>query len=77
MIDKVIVTMIYSAREFDMELPANTKIEQIKPAIVAALRRKGIHLPETFQLAGSRRPLEESATLLESGIWDGSYLEII
>ncbi|EOS35202.1 hypothetical protein C808_04981 [Lachnospiraceae bacterium M18-1] len=77
MTDKVIVTMIYSDREFDMELPANTKIEQIKPAIAAALRCKGIHLPETFQLAGSRRLLEESATLLENGIWDGSYLKII
>lgn len=77
MLDKVIVTVIYSDQEFDMELPANAKIEQIKPAIAEALRRKGVYLPETFQLVGSGRPLEEAGTLFENGIWDGSYLKII
>lgn len=77
MINKIIVTCVYSNQEFDMELPANTELEQIKPAIAEALSQKGIYLSAPFRLVSNGHPLKETDTLFRSGVWDGSYLDVI
>ena len=76
MVDNVIVTVICNSRDFDMELPANVKIAQLKPVISEALKRKGLRLNENFNLIGNENLLKDSDTLFETGVWDGSYLRI-
>ena len=77
MVDKVIVTLICGGREFDMEIPANAKVEQIKPAISEALSRKGIRLEEPFNLISNGYTLKDPDTLYEAGVWDGSYVKAV
>lgn len=76
-VGKVIVTLVCRGREHDVELPADVKLGQLKPYIALALERKGLHPPESFRLSGNGRELCEEETLLEAGIWDGSYLEVL
>lgn len=77
MLDKVLITLVCRDREFDMELPATTELGQIKPAIAEALQQKGVYLSATFQLVSNGYSLKETDTLFQSGIWDGSYLNIL
>lgn len=76
-VGKVIVTLVCRGREYDVELPADVKLGRLKPCIALALEHKGLHPPEGFRLSGNGRGLEEEETLLEAGIWDGSYLEVL
>ena len=76
MADTVIVTVICNTRDFDMELPANIKIAQLKPILAEALMRKGLRLNEKFNLINNGNLLKDSDTLFETGVWDGSYLRI-
>lgn len=76
MVDCVIVTVVYKSHKFDMEIPANTPIETIKPNLIAALQSKGISPGGSFSLTCNGRALRPEDTLLQSGVWDGSYLEL-
>ena len=42
-IENVIVMLTCEGNDFDMELPANVKISQLKPMLKDALTKKGIH----------------------------------
>lgn len=77
MIENVIVTLRCLEREFDVELPAGVKIGKLKPAIFEAMRRRGICLENGFLLESNGYSLKETDTLLEAGVWDGSYLNIL
>ena len=77
MIENVIVTLICSKREYDMELPANVKIVHLRPLICEAMLQKGIVIPEGFSLSSNGSLLDDSDTLIELGIWDGSYISIV
>lgn len=77
MVDKVVVTLTYGNREFDMEFPAKAPVEQIKPLLIQALQYKGVLLAEPFHLVCNGYVLKNSDTFLESGVWDGCYLELI
>ena len=76
MVDHVIVTVIYKTSKFDMEIPANTSIEKIIPNLIAAFQSKGISIKEPVALACNGRVLKPIDTLLQSGVWDGCYLEL-
>lgn len=76
MVDHVIVTVMYKACKFDMEIPANTPIEKIMPNLFSALQSKGISIKKSLDLAYSGRTLKPTDTLLQSGVWDGCYLEL-
>lgn len=77
MIDKVIVTLTYGNREFDMEFPAKVPVEQIKPLLIRALQYKGVLLSEPFHLVCNGSALKNSDTFLERGVWDGCYLGLV
>lgn len=77
MIDNVVVTLTYGNREFDMEFPAKTSVEKLKPLIIQALQYKGVLLAEPFHLVCNGYVLKPSDTFLECGVWDGCYLELI
>ena len=77
MIENVLVTLRCQGREFDMELSANIEAGQLKPAVSEAMRRKGICLDRGFIFESNGHPLKETDTLLEAGVWDGSYLSIL
>ena len=76
MIDNVLVTLINNGREFDIELPANVKVELLKPVLVEALSRKGSRPGSNFNLSSNGNILKDSDTLFSAGVWDGSYLTI-
>lgn len=76
MVETVIVTVICDSREFDMELPANVKLAQLKPVLSEGLKRKGVMLSDDFQFIVNETNLRESDTLLKAGVWDGSYITI-
>lgn len=76
MVDHVIVTVIYKTRKFDIEIPANTLIEKIIPSLISALQSKGISVNKPLDLVCNGRTLKPTDTLLQSGVWDGCYLEI-
>ncbi len=76
MVDHVIVTVVYKTCRFDMELPANTPIEKIKPNLISALQWKGVSLNKSLDLTCGGRVLKPADTLLQSGVWDGCYLEL-
>ncbi|MBR5509743.1 MAG: EsaB/YukD family protein [Lachnospiraceae bacterium] len=77
MVDKVIVSLVCEEQVFDMEIPADVKVERLLPVIAEAVKMKGIQLEETSRLIGNGRMLEDADTLLEAGIWDGSYLKVV
>ena len=77
MIDNVIVTMKYRDSDFDMELPANIKVSQLKPAISEALAKKGISVSANIRLISNGGYLNDADTLFNAGIWDGSNLEAV
>lgn len=77
MVDKVIVTLVCQGMEFDMEFPAKVTLGQLKPVIALALESRGLHLPDAFRLRSGEEQLKETDTLLEAGVWDGSYLEAV
>ena len=76
-IENVIVMLTCEGNDFDMELPANVKISQLKPMLKDALTKKGIHLSEAFDFTSTGGYLNDSDTLLDAGIWDGRNLTII
>jgi len=76
-IDNVIITLTCEGNDFDMELPANVKISQLKPLLQDALRKKGINISNTFDLTGTDGYLSDSDTLFNAGIWDGRNLTIV
>lgn len=76
MVDHVIVTVIYKSHKFDMEIPANTSIEKIMPNLTAALQLKGVSLCGSLILTCNGQTLKPTDTLLQSGVWDGCYLEL-
>lgn len=76
MIDKVIVTVAYRNRQFDMEFPANVPLRKIKPALSLALQTKGFVMDRTFDLIWNGQLLKSTDTLLQSGVWDGCCLEL-
>lgn len=76
MVDHIIVTVMYKSRQFDMEIPANTLIEKIMPNLIAALQSKGVPLYGSFVLTCNGQTLKPTDTLLQSGVWDGCYLEL-
>ncbi len=77
MVDNVVVTLRYGKHEFDMEFPAEIPIGQIRPLLIRALQQKGVLIAEPFNLFCSDHILNDSETFLGSGVWDGSYLELI
>ncbi len=76
MIKNVLVTLRCLEREFDMELSADIEVRQLKQAVSEAMRYKGICLDDDFIFESNGHPLKETDTLLEAGVWDGSYLNI-
>lgn len=77
MIENVLVTLRCLEREFDMELPADMETWKLKQAVSEAMRYKGICLDDGFMFESNGHPLKETDTLLEAGVWDGSYLNIL
>lgn len=77
MVDKVIVTLVCQGMEFDMEFPAKAELGQLKPVIALALESRRLYLPEAFRIRSRGEQLKETDTLLEAGVWDGSYLEAV
>lgn len=77
MVDKVIVTLVCQDMEFDMEFPAKVQLGHLKPIIALALESRGLYLSDSFQLRSRGGQLKETDTLLEAGVWDGSYLEVV
>lgn len=77
MVDNLIVTLLCQDMEFDMEFPAKVQLGQLKPVIALALESKGLHLPDDFRIRSGGELLRETDTLLEAGVWDGSYLEAV
>ncbi len=77
MIQTVIITLAYREQEFDMELPAHTAVSQLKTVLAKALTYRGLHLPADFGLEEKGVLLKDTDTLYESGIWDGSCLNIV
>ena len=76
MVDHVIVTVMYKSREFDMEIPANITIEKIMPNLVAAFQAKGTSTYGSLFMTCNGQTLKPTDTLLQSGVWDGCYLEL-
>jgi uncharacterized ubiquitin-like protein YukD len=76
MVDNVIVTVVCNSREYDMELPANIKVEQLKPVVFEALKRKGLTLSGDIVLKNNGSLLKDSDTLFNAGVWDGSYITV-
>lgn len=77
MVGKVIVTLVCQDMEFDMEFPAKVQMGHLKPVIALALESRGLHLSNAFQIRSRGEQLKETDTLLEAGVWDGSYLEVV
>lgn len=77
MIDRVIVTAIYRKQKFDMELPANVSVEKLTPSLLLALQTKGFFPTSSINLLSNGKVLRAKDTLLQSGVWDGSYLELL
>lgn len=77
MVKKVIVTLVCQDREYDVEFPADVQLEQMRKSVALALECKGLHLPEGFRFWSNGKQLDETDTLLEAGVWDGSYLEVV
>lgn len=76
MVKYVILTVIYRKQQFDMELPADVPIKRLLPSLITALQSKGFIVPASVELLGNGRRLDASETLLDAGVWDGSYLEL-
>ena len=76
MVSKVIVTVLYERNEFDMEFPANVNIKRLRPLIIKAFLYKGWYLKEEFKVLNNSSVLKDSDTLLDAGIWDGSYIVV-
>lgn len=81
---RIIVTLTNQSRHFcyDVELPLNIKIRQLKEQIEEAIR---VFDPNVFEgmpqytLYGNRigRNLVDDETLEEAGVWNGDYLMIL
>lgn len=77
MVDKVIVTLTCKNHAFDIEFPADIAVEQIRPLLIQALQYKGIFVTEPFNLVCNGHTLKNSDTFLKSGVWDGSYIDLV
>ena len=77
MIDNVIVTVSFKDIGFDMELPANAKVSQLKPMISEALAKKGLGASTNIRLICSGGYLHDSDTLFNAGVWDGSIMQVV
>lgn len=76
MVNHVIVTVMYKASKFDMEIPANIAVEKIMPNLVAAFQAKGTSTYSSLVMTCNGQTLKPTDTLLQSGVWDGCYLEL-
>lgn len=77
MVERVIVTLVCDGCEFDMEIPADIRMELVKPMIARAITGKGVSVSKTFALVCNGYSLSDMDTLFEAGVWDGSYLKVI
>ena len=77
MVERVIVTLTCDDSFYDIELPANIQVFQLKPLMAAAMLKKGIRLADGFHLKYKGTLLNDTDTLFEAGVWDGSYLLVV
>jgi len=76
-IENVIIELTCEGNGFDIELPANVKISEIKPILRNAMMKKGIGLSDNFNLFSTDGYLNDNDTLLDAGVWDGRNITII
>lgn len=74
--EPVIVTLYIKDKEhsYDLELPADVKIETLIQLIINALKLEGDHYT-ALKDKTTGQILDENTTLAENGLWSGSILE--
>lgn len=81
-VENVIVTLRIqpSNRQLDMELPAFAPIGQLRQQLLEVLSQAdpvGFARVSSIRLQSDGAAMDESLSLAQYGIWDGSFLDIL
>ena len=72
----VIITVSVGNNEYDIEIPAEVPICDIKQVFISAMKMKGLQVNQLFSFIYNGIVLPDDESFGSLGIWDGSYIQV-